>query len=59
MKRTTKQQSINAALVDSIDLQNMQTGKISANVGYPHNMSGVTRKLTKREIQQQLNLQRG
>jgi hypothetical protein len=34
-----------------------QTGKLPDNVGFPRGMQGVTRKLTKRESEQQRKLQ--
>lgn len=58
MKKIKVSHNLDADLRDSIQRENMQFGKIPNNVGYPRGMQGVTRKLTKKEIKQQSNLQR-
>lgn len=43
----------------TIKVTRTQTGKLPDNVGFPRGMQGVTRKLTKRESEQQAALQYG
>ena len=60
MTKQTRDLNENVAreLASAIAIENTQFGALPNNVGYPRGMQGVTRKLTKREVQQQRNLQR-